>query len=83
MDNNLTNNVTKIPILGDIPILGEFFKSRGVRQKRTELLVLVSPRLVTASDVAAPVPTAEPATWGLDKFLTRPVNPSAQPAAPK
>jgi pilus assembly protein CpaC len=83
MDNNLTNNVTKIPILGDIPILGEFFKSRGVRQKRTELLVLVSPRLVTASDVAAPVPTAEPATWGLDKFLTKPVNPSAQPPAPK
>jgi pilus assembly protein CpaC len=83
MDNNLTNNMTKIPILGDIPILGELFRSRGIRQKRTELLVLVSPVLVTATDVAAPVPTAEPATWGLDKFLTKPVNPSAQPPAPK
>ena len=73
MDNNLTNNVTKIPILGDIPILGELFKSRGVREKRTELLVLVSPVLVTASDSAPPVPTREPADWHLDGFLTKPV----------
>ena len=32
MDNETTRNLTKIPILGDIPILGEFFKSRGVRR---------------------------------------------------
>ncbi|HET8633750.1 MAG TPA: pilus assembly protein N-terminal domain-containing protein [Gemmatimonadales bacterium] len=73
MDNNMTNNVTKIPILGDIPILGELFKSRGIRQRRTELLVLVSPVLVTASDSAAPVPTAEPSAWGLDGSLTKPI----------
>jgi Flp pilus assembly secretin CpaC len=73
MDNNMTNNVTKIPILGDLPILGELFKSRGIRQRKTELLVLVSPVLVTASDSAAPVPTAEPSAWGLDGFLTKPI----------
>ncbi len=73
MDNNMTNNVTKIPILGDLPILGELFKSRGIRQKRTELLVLVSPVLVTASDSAPPVPTAEPSAWGMDGSLTKPI----------
>jgi pilus assembly protein CpaC len=73
MDNNMTNNVTKIPILGDLPILGELFKSRGVRQKRTELLVLVSPVLVTASDSAPTLPTAEPSAWGLDGALTKPI----------
>jgi pilus assembly protein CpaC len=73
MDNNMTNNVTKIPILGDLPILGELFKSRGIRQRKTELLVLVSPVLVTAADSAPPVPTAEPSAWGLDGSLTKPV----------
>ena len=73
MDNNMTNNVTKIPILGDLPILGELFKSHGIRQRRTQLLVLVSPRLVTAADSAPPVPTREPADWGLSGFLTKPV----------
>jgi pilus assembly protein CpaC len=73
MDNNMTNNVTKIPILGDLPILGELFKSRGIRQRKTELLVLVSPVLVTAADSAPPVPTAEPSAWGLDGSLTKPI----------
>jgi pilus assembly protein CpaC len=73
MDNNMTNNVTKIPILGDLPILGELFKSRGIRQKRTELLVLVSPQLVTAVDSAPAVPTAEPSAWGMDGSQTKPI----------
>src|SRR5690606_10375848 len=71
-DNNMINNVTKIPLLGDLPIIGELFKSRGVRQRRTELLVLVSPRLVTATDVAQPVPTGEPDNWGMHGDVTRP-----------
>jgi pilus assembly protein CpaC len=60
MDNETTRNLTKIPILGDIPILGELFKSRGIRDRRTELLVIVSPELVQASDSAPKLPTGEP-----------------------
>ncbi|HET8648944.1 MAG TPA: type II and III secretion system protein family protein, partial [Gemmatimonadales bacterium] len=63
MDNTITDNVTKIPILGDIPILGQFFRSKDARQKRTELLVLVSPHLIQPSDRPTPVPTGEPETW--------------------
>jgi pilus assembly protein CpaC len=60
LDNESTRNLTKIPILGDIPILGELFRSRSLRQRRTELVVLVSPSLVMASDTAPPLPTGEP-----------------------
>jgi pilus assembly protein CpaC len=60
LDNESTRNMTKIPILGDIPILGELFKSRAVRQRRTELVVIVTPSLVMASDTAPAIPTGEP-----------------------
>jgi len=63
VDNTLTDNSTKIPFLGDIPILGTFFKSKDARQKRSELLVLVSPKLVLPSDTPALLPTGEPASW--------------------
>ena len=63
VDNTMTDNATKIPILGDIPILGQFFRSKDARQRRTELLVLVSPKLVLPSDTPVLLPTGEPATW--------------------
>jgi pilus assembly protein CpaC len=63
VDNRLTNNSTKIPFLGDIPILGQFFRSKDARQNRSELLVLVSPKLVLPSDTPALLPTGEPADW--------------------
>jgi pilus assembly protein CpaC len=76
LDNSLINNVTKIPILGDIPLIGELFKSRAVRQRKTELLVLITPRLVTANETPTPLPTGEPSRdWRMDGFITRPVVP--------
>lgn len=38
--------VNKVPLLGDIPILGNLFKERGKHNKRSELLVFLTPRLV-------------------------------------
>jgi pilus assembly protein CpaC len=63
VDNSMAKAITKVPILGDIPILGYLFKSEEFRQNRTELLVLVTPRLVEPMDVAPPLPTGEPDTW--------------------
>jgi pilus assembly protein CpaC len=63
VDNSMAKAVTKVPILGDIPILGYLFKSEEFRQNRTELLVLVTPRLVQPMDQAPPLPTGEPDTW--------------------
>ncbi len=76
LDNSLINNVTKIPVLGDIPLIGELFKSRAIRQRKTELLVLITPRLVTANETPTPVPTGEPARdWRMDGFITKPIVP--------
>jgi pilus assembly protein CpaC len=63
MNNVLQDNMTKIPILGDLPILGQFFRSKDARQNRTELMVLVTPKLILPSDAPAALPTGEPDTW--------------------
>ncbi len=79
LDNTWTKNVTKIPLLGDIPILGTFFRSTDAQQNRTELLVLVTPRLVDGTDVAPALPTGEAETWQWDGSLRGRVAPQGQP----
>ena len=44
--NSTTNDVTKAPFLGDLPILGALFKSTGFRRSETELVIIVTPYLV-------------------------------------
>lgn len=46
IDDRLVKNASKVPILGDIPILGALFSSKEVRKERTELLVLVTPYII-------------------------------------
>jgi pilus assembly protein CpaC len=41
-----SENVDKYPLLGDIPILGALFKSQSFQNAETELIILVTPRLV-------------------------------------
>lgn len=72
VDNSLVENISKVPLLGDIPILGELFKSREMRQNRSELLVLVTPRIVQPLDRSPPLPTDEPGTWKWDKSIRNP-----------
>jgi len=74
MDNTMQESINKLPLLGDIPILGALFRSEENRQKRTELLVIVTPRLVVPSDDPIDVPTGEPETWKWKKEM-RPVPP--------
>ncbi len=86
LDNRTIDNVTKIPILGDIPILGTLFRSKSLQQSRTELLILITPKLVMASATPTPLPTGEQMNWKWDGSLKGPANPAAaqpaQPAAP-
>ena len=72
LDNSTTDNVSKIPVLGDIPILGELFRSKNLQQRRTELLVLVTPSLVTATEQKPPIPTGEADRWNWQRPLERP-----------
>ncbi len=43
-------DVSKLPILGSIPILGELFKSRNFRNNQSELIVTITPSLLTDSE---------------------------------
>ncbi len=47
-----TNRVSGIPVLSDIPILGNLFKTTDDKTQRTELLVLLTPRVVRDSQDA-------------------------------
>jgi len=47
MRNESSENETKVPLLGDIPLLGWFFKYKTQESKKTNLLVFITPRVVT------------------------------------
>ena len=59
LDNLAQDDKAAIPILSQIPILGPLFKSKAVRAERTELMVLITPRLVRPldPDEVPPLPT--------------------------
>jgi pilus assembly protein CpaC len=46
LDNRVTQNLSKIPGLGDIPLFGKLFQSRQLNKSNTELLVMVTPEIV-------------------------------------
>jgi pilus assembly protein CpaC len=46
IDNQVQTQMSKIPGIGDIPILGNLFKSHATTKSRDELLVIVTPRIV-------------------------------------
>jgi len=82
MDNSITEDVDKIPVLGDIPILGFFFKSQSFRQNRTELLVLVTPYILDPDNLPAPpLPTGDPMNWEWDSHIGRWMQERADSAA--
>jgi len=56
MDNRVTNVGNKIPGLGDIPILGNFFKSKNNQKSNSELMVLCTVHRVSPSIQAPKVP---------------------------
>jgi type III secretion protein C len=63
-----TNDITKVPLLGDIPLLGNLFKTRSKRRGHTERLFLITPRLATLSSGTGTV-TVSKATEAAQPFL--------------
>lgn len=45
-DQQETNNVSKVPLLGDLPILGNLFKTTSKTDGKTELLIFLTPRII-------------------------------------
>ena len=46
LDNRITDSLSKIPGIGDIPILGQLFRSKNLNHSVTELIVIVTPTVV-------------------------------------
>jgi pilus assembly protein CpaC len=65
LQNNDTQNVSKVPLLGDIPIIGQLFRSEQFQRNETELVIIVTPYLVkptpTVASLAAPTDGLVPA----------------------
>ncbi len=68
MDNRVTNIVNKVPGLGDIPILGNFFKSKSAQKSNAELMVLCTARRISPSTQAPPLPKNPQPLLDKDKF---------------
>jgi type IV pilus assembly protein PilQ len=46
-EQNTRKAVTKIPFLGDLPVVGYLFKNTTTQNDRTELLIFITPRIVS------------------------------------
>ncbi len=60
--NNVTEAAKAFPGLGEIPILGTLFRSSEFQSDRTELIFIITPHIIKASDNRLPLPT--------DNFIT-------------
>jgi type IV pilus assembly protein PilQ len=45
--------ITKVPVLGDVPVVGSLFRNRSVVNDRSELIIFITPRIVSERVVAA------------------------------
>ena len=72
MDNRVTDIYNKIPGLGDIPILGNFFRSKSLQKSNSELMVLctvkrISPSSEPPAGPKVPKPYLDPAKFDQSK----------------
>ncbi|AYQ38250.1 MULTISPECIES: type II and III secretion system protein family protein [Burkholderia] len=56
IDRQTMSNVSKVPLLGDLPIIGTFFKNLNYQQNDQELLIIVTPHLVAPIAKGAVLP---------------------------
>ncbi len=53
MTDNLSDSETKVPLVGDIPLIGNLFKTRSRSRTKTELIIMLTPHILTSGDEAA------------------------------
>lgn len=57
VDRETTSNLSKVPFLGDLPIIGAFFKSLSYSQSDKELVIIVTPHLVSPIAAGTKLPS--------------------------
>ncbi len=68
LDNRVTDVWNKIPGLGDIPILGNFFKSKSIQKSNSELMVLCTVHTISPNSAPPPTPKNPDTFINNDKF---------------
>ncbi len=59
IDNRLTESLSKVPGLANIPLLGKLFQSRSLNKSNSELLVTVTPEIIEALPAGEKMPGLE------------------------
>jgi pilus assembly protein CpaC len=57
LQDNIKEQVKRFPVLGEIPILGALFRSSDFQKDKTELMIVVTPRLITPLQPGYTLPT--------------------------
>ena len=78
LNNTTTQQLRKVPGIGDIPILGHLFRSRAAQKNQTELVVMITPQILTrmSSGVTAELPRLN------EPYLAPPAAKKSFPAPP-
>lgn len=66
ISNTTTDGKSKVPFLGDVPVLGRLFQNRSTRGARTELLMLITPYVVEDAEQAREITDAIQTRFGTD-----------------
>jgi len=53
INEQVVNRVKKVPVVGDIPMLGNFFRSQSTDTEKTELIIFVTPRILNDTNTKA------------------------------
>jgi type II secretion system protein D len=70
LQNTKTEIITKIPLLGDIPLLGNFFQRKQKSEGKSELIIFLTPHVVAAPTELAALATKERDRSGAAKGMT-------------
>ena len=68
IDNRVTDTWNKVPGLGDIPILGAFFRSKSISKSNSELMVLCTVHRISPNTETPPGPKNPDTFMNNDKF---------------
>ncbi len=83
LDRRVTEQLSKIPGLGDVPLLGKLFTSRNLNKTNTELLVMVTPQLVRPIPKGQSAPEIKMPRKALEaEYTTSPQNPGMDVTGP-